>query len=627
MPSEKVNMFNFLQQKKFISGVGGLLFFGFLFFNINSVQAITTEVPVKDEKNYSAKFVSQSTADPITIEAGESATVVFKFKNVGASTWKAGGNFISAYTMEPKYHSSKFMGKGWISEFQTNKITTDVKPGEIGELKVNFVAPDKPGDYQERYYLAAENYTWMRGGYFYIKFKVLPKTKIVKTNSNTVSSTSTVVYKANRTLLNATKPVSSVGGQPIKIILGYQNLGKNTWQGYKISAGSATLASTGLNVSLTDSSWQDQNTILSRQSAIGPDEFWRETFYLRAPAKVGSYRAMLVVSADNQTIGEVEIPITVTADAPANYTEPTNSSNIPAVVPRLAEEPRIRVGLWKPEDGVVHFISYEDEYRILAGGEEKGVLNRKKFGILRYKNGVYSFEGDGINFTSSNYIRLEPVNDPHAVFVLNNFERKVTWKGPSNFNEYRGVMELRLTQDASALYVINDLFLEDYVAGDGETSNVAPIEYIKTMQVAYRTYAYYIKEQTDKHDKRNFDVVANTGDQLYLGHVSEELMPRVVEAAQGTRGYMVTYNNEIVITPYYANSDGRTRAWTEVWGGTTKPWLVSVKAEYDKGKKIYGHGVGISARDAAERADAEGVDWQYLLKYYYTGTIAEKVYR
>jgi len=53
------------------------------------------------------------------------------------------------------------------------------------------------------------------------------------------------------------------------------------------------------------------------------------------------------------------------------------------------------------------------------------------------------------------------------------------------------------------------------------------------------------------------------------------------DTVSGETEFMITYDNKIVVTPYYANSDGRTRSWTEVWGGTIKPWLVSVKAKYD----------------------------------------------
>lgn len=244
------------------------------------------------------------------------------------------------------------------------------------------------------------------------------------------------------------------------------------------------------------------------------------------------------------------------------------------------------------------------------------------------ENGLYSFNGPGgFEFSTSDYIRLEPVNDPHAVFTLLNYQRMVKWKGPANFNKYRGALEYRTTQDGQTVYAMNDVLFDDYVAGIGENANKSNEEYLKAQSVAQRSYAYYIKESTDKHDKRNFDVVATTGDQLYLGYESEKIMPRFVEAAKATRGYMATYEGEVVITPYYGNSSGRTLAWTEVWGGKTKPWLVSVVAHYDKGRRKNGHGVGMSQLDAVYRAEKEGVEWRELLKYYYRGIEIIRMYQ
>ena len=91
----------------------------------------------------------------------------------------------------------------------------------------------------------------------------------------------------------------------------------------------------------------------------------------------------------------------------------------------------------------------------------------------------------------------------------------------------------------------------------------------------------------------------------------------------------MTYNDEIVITPYFAHTGGITNAWHEVWGGAVKPWLVSVRTEYDARKysSDFGHGVGMSQVDAAMRADEEGLTFDALLKYYYTGTKVEKIYQ
>lgn len=301
-----------------------------------------------------------------------------------------------------------------------------------------------------------------------------------------------------------------------------------------------------------------------------------------------------------------------------------SASTTEQFVPRLSEEPKIRVGVWKPQTQV-QFVSFEDDYKIFDGDKEVGVLAKRYIGVLNYADGVYSFNGGGVNFTTNNFVRLEPMTSWRSVFLLYNYEHYVGWKGKDNFNKYRGALEYRVSEKG-IVYAINDVLFEDYTAGIAETSSGAPLEFIKANLVAARSYAYHTKEDTNKHDSRYFDVVSTTGDQLYLGVVSEELMPRVVEAASSTRGMMVTYRGDVVITPYFAHSNGWTKSYAGVWGGTKRPWLVPVKASYDNGLRKLGHGVGMSQRDCSIRAKKEGLDYIALLKYYYTGVEVEKIY-
>ena len=44
---------------------------------------------------------------------------------------------------------------------------------------------------------------------------------------------------------------------------------------------------------------------------------------------------------------------------------------------------------------------------------------------------------------------------------------------------------------------------------------------------------------------------------------------------------VVTYNKEIITTPYFGNSNGMTKSFSSVWGGANKPWLVPVLTNYD----------------------------------------------
>ena len=91
---------------------------------------------------------------------------------------------------------------------------------------------------------------------------------------------------------------------------------------------------------------------------------------------------------------------------------------------------------------------------------------------------------------------------------------------------------------------------------------------------------------------------------------------------------MATYDNNVVITPYFGHAVCRTKSWTETWGGTTKPWLVPVQTTYDCQYygSFFGHGVGMSQMDASRRATAESAGWQDLVKYYYTGVKVEKIF-
>ncbi len=626
---------------------GKLSFFSVMVFYLfgcliptNVASAYNPPPPV--DSGYAARYLSQSIPDPIVIEAGKSKTVTINFKNVGKYTWdETGSRYISAYTRELKYRQSVFAGDSWIEPRQTAKIAGIVKPGEVGKLNILLQAPLRTGRYVEYFHLAADGYTWLQGGGFYLVINVVEaseKEEIIKDDGLIVKDDSDSSYRAKLALLNV-KEVSAGGGELVKMIIAFQNQGERDWNNYSISTSeNSALAAYSDKLTFADESWINENIILTGQDPIKPDEYLREIFYIRTPVKAGTYTAGFNLMVDGQAVenGRVEIPVTVTADAPDHYRALffSDRDQIQASdEPRLDREPEIRVGLWKPEEPVL-FRSIADDYYVYAGGELKGNLNSPNLGTLSFKNGQYVFESKDVSFSSDQYIRLVPVNDQHAPFALINLTRKIAWKGDINFNQYRGAMEYRHTQDGKTLYVINELLFEDYMAGIAETSNLAHIEYIKALLTAARTYAYYIKEYSGKHDARNFDVVAHTGDQLYLGLIGEQDLPNVKKAAQATAGHMVTCDlddnsataSDIVITPYFGNSDGRTRSWTEVWGGTMKPWLVPVKAEYDIGRSMFGHGVGISQRDAAYRAEKEGLNWIELLKYYYTGVDVERIY-
>lgn len=620
------------------------LFLG-LFLGVNLARAAEPEVKIRDE-NYAAKFVSQSESDPIMLEVGQNKTIIVKFKNVGTAIWDSSkNNYISAYTMEPRNRISEFMGTNWLAGEETAKIEGKIKPGQTGELKIDLKTSIEPGTYIEKFYLASENNTWVKGGYFFLKIKVIEsKSKPTVVPKEIVepeitSSSADKALSAQKVGLNI-KTVSVSGGDLIKIIMIFQNTGKNPWGNYQLLASKpATPIGVVPELSYIDSSWVGNSVVWQKTEKINPGEFLRSEFYFRAPAKMASYLANFKLQVDGSDVegANFTVPVEVVAEAPVGYitphfaetTLPENNQVFEVTTSvRLSEEPHIRVGIWKPAD-FVQFRSDEDDYNIFDGNTLIGVLNKGRMAALQYdfNNKKYSLFGGGFNFETVNFIRLSPLNNQRAIFTLLNFEHQVKWRGGSrNFNQYRGAMEYRLDNNGKNMYIINELLFEDYINGIAEASDGAPFQYIKALMVAARSYAYYTKESTSKHDDRNFDVVGTTGDQLYLGYINEVISPNTVKAVLATQGEMVTYKDEVVITPYFGHSNGTTRGYNTVWGGAVKPWLVPVKCKYDKGLKMYGHGVGLSQRDAALKAEKEGVDYADLLKYYYKGTELEKIY-
>jgi hypothetical protein len=278
-------------------------------------------------------------------------------------------------------------------------------------------------------------------------------------------------------------------------------------------------------------------------------------------------------------------------------------------------EPFIRVGIYKT-DKRVQFVS-PFPYTVTSDGNDLGVVPENEVVTLTYENGVYALQSQSVLVTSPSYIRLVP-GDVSEYFSIMNLDRHLIGRSQMNFNAFRGILEYRYAPKSKLPYVINELLLENYVAGVGETSNGVPPEYIKALQIAARSYAYTMIQPPT--DSRMFDVYASTIDQLYLGYNFESFSPNIAFYTAGTRGMMVTYQDKPVTTFYYSRSNGRTKTKKGV------PWLKSVVCKYDKGWSQLGHGYGMSNRDAAAHARVDKWNSEKILKYYYSGTEVQKVY-
>ncbi len=336
---------------------------------------------------------------------------------------------------------------------------------------------------------------------------------------------------------------------------------------------------------------------------------------------VSSTPEVATSSLDTTTVDDVSAAVSSTTSTSPADTITTTDNTIPDR--ELISEPNIRVKLYETTKEVQFKSDFD--YEVFLGENSVGILPADTLVKLTYTKGVYHLASKELTTSTKEVVRLAPA-DPNNYFTLVNYDRKVNWKGKTNFNVYRGTFEYRYSVKQKINYVINELPLDEYTAGIGETGNDTPTEYMRALIVAARSYAYALIHPNGPDDKSLFDVYATTADQLYLGYNSEKITPRLAQAAADTRGEMVTYNSQPVITYYYSNSDGNTRSWEDIWGNSDRPWLQSVECVYDYGMHMYGHGVGMSNHDAIEHALKDGWTYDQILKYYYTSTTLEKIY-
>jgi stage II sporulation protein D len=140
---------------------------------------------------------------------------------------------------------------------------------------------------------------------------------------------------------------------------------------------------------------------------------------------------------------------------------------------------------------------------------------------------------------------------------------------------YRGVLELSPGL-FGGLRIINAVGLDDYLQGvvPAESPSSWPAAALQAQAIAARTYAVTTSRGGD------FDQFADTRSQVY-GGVSVETAS-TNQAVASTRGQVVTFGGQPVVTYFFSTSGGRTEdVENTTLGNEPKPWLKSVDDPYD----------------------------------------------
>ncbi|NBS68556.1 hypothetical protein EBT31_06530 [bacterium] len=569
---------------------------------------------------YAALRVTTTGGGTVAMAPGERRQVTLTFQNTGASTWKNDGpGYISVYTYEPKYRKSSFDPGNWLSPTQVRRLNeASVAPGGTGTVSFELHAPQTPGTYKETFALAAEDIAWIPGGQFTFNLLVGGAKE-----ASGEAPADTLTYEGSMVTQTA-NALKVKAGRPISFMVALKNTGTATWNTISLHD-----ASGNQQASFAHSSWNGKTVAALAQQAIAPGQTANVQFFMQTPQVNGVHKLVFSFKANEQEItgAEVNLPIEVTGGT-GEWVNPSNESEEEEdVQENLLEEPMMRVGVLivdEETDWEVRIGSHasEVEVRDTAG---KHLLTIPKGSDIRaaYSGDTYVYGSGATQKTSTLPLRFVPVT-ANAVLEVTNFDRRVTRGTSYANNTFRNVLELRYNATKDRTWLINELPMEYYLRGLGETSNFSPEEFQKALMTAARTYAYFHYTNPSKHAAEGYHVDAYR-DQVYWGYGQEERNPLIAAGVEATRGQIVTYEGQTAITSYFSRSDGRTRNWSEVWGREV-PYAKSVAVPCDQGKSLWGHGVGMSASGAICMAK-EGKTWEEILKYFYTGVEISRTWK
>lgn len=229
---------------------------------------------------------------------------------------------------------------------------------------------------------------------------------------------------------------------------------------------------------------------------------------------------------------------------------------------------------------------------------------------LLLKSGECEANYRGQRFTSGPVLRLR--SDVSGTLSV---------QGVKKYNRtYQGVLECRVVDGALAL--INELPLEQYMAGIAEEPDTEPYQKQRAFAIAARTYAaYYMQEGSRKFPGKPYDGSDDPAVfQAYAGIGYAANNPEWIRAVKSTENQVLFYNNALLRPPYFSSDDGRTRSPTEAgWASFPNAEVFASKPDpWCKGMTLRGHGVGMSGCGALGQAK-EGRSAEQILQYYYPG--------
>lgn len=532
----------------------------------------------------------------VSLDKNEKVETTLKLKNTGNSTWY-------------KESMSVYATGGFTVEGEMT--TPSVAPNATGIFNVSFTAGNVSG--------AA-------------KINVGLRLKATSLDLQSINTTQFVfsVLGSDKALTGVTAITGFsenvfVAGQTKRVWIEVENATKSMW----LKTGKEKLS-----ISAMKSAQIGVKNIYLDNGRVNVGAKGRIYFDVTAPKKEGKYfinftlrdgglsvsksplRYEFTVAENSRTVGTVnkdEIKVNnINKSLTTAVTTPVATTSIQGTV----DGKLIRVRLSFDGKPVIYS---EGKIYVEVDGKRLLAISEGQAISTDYRDGKYFIQYGNESKSFDSHVKLIAENN---LLKISNYENRPQWNNLLNDNEFRGAVEIRYLDDEKKLVTINELKLGDYLKGIAEVSNSDPYEKLKTMSVLARSYAYYYISKDVKFPGKPYNLDDSPErSQKYVGYGVEKRSPNVVRAVKDTANQVVTYNGEVVKTPYFNASDGKaTKSAKEVWGWDNTPYLQSVPDPLCTSTQFNGHGVGLSGCGATEAAK-KGYTYQDIIKYYYKDVV------
>ena len=310
----------------------------------------------------------------------------------------------------------------------------------------------------------------------------------------------------------------------------------------------------------------------------------------------------------------------------------------------------IRVKLERFLQDVEGQITEQGKIRLVSSGGMYIYRNGERISETK-NNEEYSFLQEEVNTNKYTFI-AKNIYNPIEILTAKRFPKYLTdekKQKENNANKFRGILEFVYNENSKSVDIINELDIEQYIRGIGESASWTAFEKMKMQSILARSYAYfYMYSGFKKFKDADYiltDSPANSQKYMGAGVTNGENWQKAAKETIGE--ILVDKNGDLFIAPYstcsYKQADGKVRRKTLSETGWSEEKLTIdgvVKLKFGKDvlqpvddtfgeckeKQSGGHGVGLSGNGAEHMASKLGKKALEIIQYYYQGVYIKNIF-